>query len=90
MYLHSPLSLSVHFGTMKRNICRLVFHSILRWSMPSVDLEMNWNAFNSSVIYKVCFSDRYSLYLGLLAVNEINSALEIMLVASRDEREFKR
>lgn len=52
--------------------------------MPSVDLEMNWNAFNNSVIYKVCFSDRYSLYLGLLAVNEINSALEIMLVASRD------
>lgn len=51
---------------------------------------MNWNAFNSSIIYKVCLSGRYSLYLGLLAVNEINRALEIMLVASRDEREFKR
>lgn len=51
---------------------------------------MNWNAFNNSVIYKVCLSDRYSLYLGLLAVNEINRALEIMLVASRDEREFER
>lgn len=75
---------------MERNTCRLVFHSVLRWTVASVDLEMNWNAFNSSVIYKVCFSDRYSLYLGLLAVNEINSALEIMLVASRDEREFKR
>jgi len=51
---------------------------------------MNWNAFNSSVIYKVCLSDRCSLYLGLLAVNEINGALEIMLFAYRDEREFKR
>lgn len=65
------------------------FH-MLRWSMASIDLEMNWNAFKSSVIYKVCFSDAYSLYLDLLAVNEINSALEIMLVASRDERGFKR
>lgn len=51
---------------------------------------MNWNAVNSSVIYKACLGDRYSLYLGLLAVNEINRALEITLAASRDEREFKR
>lgn len=51
---------------------------------------MNWNAFNSSVIYKVFLSDRYRLYLGLLAVNEINKALEIMLVASGDERVFKK
>lgn len=63
---------------------------MLRQSMASIELEMNWNAFKSSVINKVCFSATYSLYLGLLAVNEINSALEIGLVASRDEREFKR
>lgn len=63
---------------------------MLRWSMASEDLEMNWNAFNSSVIYKICFTDTCSLYLGLLAVNEINNALEIMLAASRDERKFKR
>lgn len=50
---------------------------------------MNWNAFNSSVIYKVCLSDRCSLYLGLLAVNEINRALEIMLVGITDERTQK-
>lgn len=58
--------------------------------MPSIELEMDRNAFNSSVIYKVCFSDTCSSYLGLLAVNEINSTLETMLVSSRDEREFKR
>jgi len=51
---------------------------------------MNWNAFNSFVIYEVCLSDRYSLYLGLLAVNEINGAPEIMLVGSTNERELKR
>lgn len=32
----------------------------------------------------------HTVCLGVLAVNEINNALEIMLVASRDEREFKR
>lgn len=51
---------------------------------------MIWNAFNSFVIYEVWLSDRYSLYLGLLAVNESNEAPEIMLVGSMDERELKR
>lgn len=90
MYLHSLLSLSIHFGTMERFLQARFSFCLLRWSMPSIELEMDRDAFNSSVIYKVCFSDTYSSYLGLLAVNEINSTLETMLVSSRDEREFKR